>query len=239
MRNFSFQLRVWEFTKFRSFEFLAATEEMGLTKVPGPDSFTSALIWALKSLVKEKENGRFTTVELRNKIKADAPDFPKDQNPVLVPRLKQTSTVRIMLHPLQRQGLNEQGSVKQLSLKKAASVDPFKRHTLTLHFDFGDKPSQIHIGIIGRKLNGVFRHTDIGLSQIRWGGRRQSMVARAAKSFQDTLKKHRRAHLKLPEVIPPSTFPDTQLSRNARDPLTPYSSDQHSRGSAEPAAKGS
>ena len=212
---------------------------MGTTRVPGHDSFTSALIWALKSLVKEKENGRFTTVELRNKIKADAPDFPEDQNPVLVPRLKQPSTVRIMLHPLQKKGLNEQGLVNQLTLKKAASLDPFKRHTLTLHFDFGNKPSQIHIETIGRELNGVFRRTDIGVSRIRWGGRRQSMVARAAKSFSDTLKKHRRANLKLLEVIPASVYPNTQLSESALDPLTPYSSDQHSPPSTESAAKGS
>ena len=235
---------MYEFTNFRSFEFLAATEEMGTTKVPGHDSFTSALIWALKSLVKEKENGRFTTVELRNKIKADAPDFPKDQNPVLVPRLKHPSTIRIMLHPLQRQGLNEQGSVNQPSQKEAESLDPFKRYTLTLHFDFGDKPSPIPIETIGRELNGVFRRINVGVNRIRWGGRKQSMVARAAKSFQKTLEKNRRANLKLPEVILPSTFPDTQESENALDPLspyplTPYSSDQHSPRSTEAATKGS
>ena len=227
-----------KFTKVRSFEFLAATEEMGTTKVPGNDSFTSALIWALKSLVKEKENGRFTTVELRNKIKADAPDFPEDQNPVLVPRLKQSSPVRIMLHPLKRQGLNEQRLVDQLSRKEAASLDPFKRHTLTLHFDFGDKPSQISITALGQELNGIFRRINVGVSRVRWGGRRQSMVARVAKTFQATLKKNRRAN-KLLEAIPASTFPDTQMSENARDPLTPYSSDQHSPRSTEPVTKGS
>ena len=211
---------------------------MGTTKVPGHDSFTSALIWALKSLVKEKENGRFTTVELRNKIKADAPDFPEDQNPMLFHRFKQPSTVLIMLHPLQRQGLNEKELVNQLSRKEAASLDPFKRHTLTLHFDFGDKPSKIYIETLGREVSGIFRRINVGVNRVRWGGRRQSMVARVAKSFQATLRKNRRANLKLNEAIPAATFPDTQLSESALDPLTPYSSDQHSPPSTEPAAKG-
>lgn len=61
----------------RLFEYLAATKKMASTKVPGDDSFTSALIHALEALVMEKAEGRFTTVELLRKINHDAPHFPK------------------------------------------------------------------------------------------------------------------------------------------------------------------
>ena len=73
---------------------------MDLTPRPGKDSFTRALIYALKALVEKRQDGRFTTVELLNKIK-EAPDFPKDQNPMLSDREKKGSAGRIMLHPLQ------------------------------------------------------------------------------------------------------------------------------------------
>jgi len=44
--------------------------------MPGEDSFTTALIWALKFLVEDRK--RFTTLELQTKI-MDAPNFPKNQ----------------------------------------------------------------------------------------------------------------------------------------------------------------
>lgn len=200
--------------------------------MPGQDSFTSALIWALESLVKEKEDGRFTTVELRNKI-MDAPDFPEDQDPVLFHREKESPTGRIMLHPLQRQG-----SDTRLSPKEAACLDPFKRHTLTLHFDFGANPSQTYIETLGRELNDIFRR-NVGVSRVRWGGKRQSMVARAAKTFQASLKRSRRASMRLQQATSAANFSDTKLSENALEPLTPSSSDQHSPRITEPAANGS
>ncbi len=88
--------------RLRSFEYLAATEEIGFTMVPGEDSFTRALIYALETLVEERTDGRFTTAELLNKIKTDAPHFPKDQNPMLMNREGSHSAGRIMLQPLQR-----------------------------------------------------------------------------------------------------------------------------------------
>ncbi|CAL8574966.1 hypothetical protein XPA_000912 [Xanthoria parietina] len=85
----------------RLFEYLAAVEgHDGTTKIPGPESFTTALIFALKELVKEKDEGRFTTDELLRKIKTDAPNFPKDQTPAMSNRdNKHSSAGRIMLHP--------------------------------------------------------------------------------------------------------------------------------------------
>ncbi|OCK77316.1 hypothetical protein K432DRAFT_428101 [Lepidopterella palustris CBS 459.81] len=65
----------------RIFEFLGACKQGERTRSPGPSSFTSALIWALKEL---STKAAFQTSELRNKIK-EYPKFPQ-QDPVLYNR---------------------------------------------------------------------------------------------------------------------------------------------------------
>jgi hypothetical protein len=62
-------------------EVLGACSEDQTTQPPGHDSFTQALIWALKEL-RQKPNGRFSTSELRRKIK-EAPFLPRNQQPPL------------------------------------------------------------------------------------------------------------------------------------------------------------
>ena len=218
-------------TILRSFEYLAATEELGSTKVPGHDSFTSALIYALDALVKERADGRFTTVELLNKIK-DAPHFPKDQNPMLINREKKHSAGRIMLHPLKGNG-----SDVELSRREAAEHDPLKGHALTLHFDFSEKPSSTYLETLGRELNDFFER-NVGVNQVRWGGMRQAMAVRCAKFLQARARK-RRESMRLQQASPSDSFSYTNLNENALDPLTPSSLDQHSPRSAELTAKGS
>ena len=207
--------------RLRSFEYLAATEEMGFTQVPGKDSFTRALIYALEALVNEREDGRFTTVALLNKIKTDAPHFPKDQNPMLINREKKFSAGRIMLHPLQKSGSDDESSQKE-----AASLDALKGHALTLHFDFSEKPSSTYIEMLGRELNEFFER-NVGVNRVRWGGMRPSMVYRAAKNFQAKLRRNRRESMRLQEA------------NSSAGPLTPSSSDQHSPRHTGPAATGS
>lgn len=205
----------------RSFEYLAATDENGFTKVPGKDSFTSALIYALETLVNERENGRFTTVELLNKINSDAPHFPKEQNPMLFKREKIFPTGRIMLHPLQTAGSDDE-PLRQ----ERKNSENLTGTTLTLHYDFIEKPSQAYIEMFGKELNDFFDHNP-SVNRVRWGGIRQSMVARAANKF-------RRAGLE--RVRRKSTInSNTRLSINKLDPPTPYSSDQHSPQTTEPA----
>lgn len=191
-------------TRPRSFEYLAATAAMESTPVPGPDSFTSALIHALETLVEEKEEGRFTTVELLNRIKLHEP-FPKDQTPVLSDRELKSAAGRIMLHPLKATSSDSQTSPKEASI-----LDPLRRQTLTLHLDFAEKPSQACIEALGRQLNEFQRHK-FRVNRVRWGGLRQPTVTRALKA---SLQRSRRAKRK-------------QASLDV-GPLTPTSSDQHS-----------
>lgn len=215
-------------TILRSFEYLAATEELGSTKVPGKDSFTSALIYALDALVKERADGRFTTVELLNKIK-DAPHFPKDQNPMFFHRERKHSAGCIMLHPLKGNG----------SRREAAELDPLKGHTLTLHFDFSEKPSSTYLETLGRELNDFFER-NVGVNQVRWGGMRMrhAMAVRFAKALQATVRK-RRESMRLQQATPSDSFTYTTPIVDALDPLTPSSLDQHSPRITEDTAKGS
>ena len=164
---------------------------MATTPIPGQNSFTSALIFALETLVEEQ--GRFTTVELRNKIKNDAPNFPKNQNPVLCSRKKcGSSSGRIMLHPLEKaQKSQENGSA--LSLGEDTDLDIFKRQTVTLHFDFCDKPSHEVVKAFGQELNQIFETDNLGVNRVRWGGMKQSAAGRAFGILQRSLHRHRRA----------------------------------------------
>lgn len=205
---------------------------MGVTMRPGKDSFTRALIYALEALAEERSDGRFTTVELLNKIK-QAPHFPNDQNPILVDREKKFSAGRIMLHPLQGKG-----SSGHLSRKKAAGLDPFKGHTVTLHFDFSEKPLPTYVETFGRALNDVFAR-NVSINRVRWGGMRQATIAgRIAKTFQNRLRRYRRQSSRLQQASNSDSLLYTRLAQSPLDPLTPSSSEEHSPRITEPAAKG-
>lgn len=92
----------------RSFEFLGATDHKSTTNGPGPTSFTSALIWSLKALDRNRlVRPYFTTSDLYNKIGCDAPRFPKQQRPFLTPRHTGIYTTRLVLARVPRDGESE------------------------------------------------------------------------------------------------------------------------------------
>ena len=217
--------------RLRSFEYLAATGANEYTRVPGEDSFTRALIYALKVLAEERTDARFTTLELRDKIK-DAPKFPKEQNPTLCNRNdKQRSAGRIMLHPLPREGSSDLAS-----RKKGANLKSFNRYALTLHFDFIDKPSSEYVAMLGRELNDCFQR-NVGVSQVRWDGLREARpAARFARTVKRVMKQKRRASMRLQQAKSRDGVFDTRLAEDGPDPLTPCSSEQHSPRVTEVAA---
>ena len=203
---------------------------MKTTKVPGKDSFTRALIYALETLTKESTDGRFTTVDLQSKIR-DAPYFPKDQQPILFNREKKYPAGHIMLHPVRREGSDD-----DISREEASSLDPLKGHALTLHFDFNKKPSPKYVQRFGQELNKIFHH-DALVNRVRWGGMRQAMAARFAKTLQKKVRKRRESRLQQDTLS--DEFSYSRPAETGLDPLTPSSLDQHSPRSTEPAAKDS
>ena len=186
--------------------------------MPGKDSFTSALIYALEALVNERENGRFTTVALLNKIKSDAPHFPKDQNPMFFKGEKMFSTGRIMLQPLQTAGFDDDSWRKE-----AENPENYTGTTLTLYYDFTEKPSLAYIEMLGKEMNDFFKR-NVNVDRVRWGGFSQPLS-------EARLKRQQRA---LEEVNRSATNATTAV-----DLLTPPASSRSSLRTLEPVAKGS
>ncbi|MCJ1283851.1 hypothetical protein MMC26_003182 [Xylographa opegraphella] len=166
----------------RAFEYLAATAPGATTRRPGPESFTSALIWALKALVAE---GRpFTTQQLVNKIKnGGAPGFPNNQKPVLSKRGEKNSAGYIMLEPIRK-------DVDRLSLIRARSLssphDMGAAVLLNLKFMFETRPSEAQVEILGKALNEAMQNRDLRVNRIMWGGLHswpRFMMAEAVQRF--------------------------------------------------------
>ena len=55
-----------------------------------------------------------------------------------------------MLHPLRRHETMAEVPNEGFEMD-------FKKHTVTVHFDFGGKPSKHHLETLGAGLNGIFR----------------------------------------------------------------------------------
>ncbi|KAL8819994.1 MAG: hypothetical protein Q9223_001699 [Gallowayella weberi] len=179
----------------RLFEYLAAAKAHGLTGVPGPTSFTRALIYALKALVKEKKEGRFTTDELLRKIKTDAPEFPRDQEPVISDRNnKKTSAGRIMLHPLRHNSAARQPSHEESSAKDVT------QYVMTLHFDLPGKPLDDHLIALGSNLNDFFERNTIEMLRVRWGGMKATAFTRATRKFLNGHKRRASSQSQQPKM---------------------------------------
>ena len=212
---------------FRLFEYLAAAQDQAPTAIPGDESFTSALIHALEHLLKNKKEGRFTTDELLRTIKVDAPNFPKNQNPILSERGDMHAVAgRIMLHPLR------QDRVTSPHHNERIGIDHTKKHTVTLHFDFGVKPSQRDLETLGGSLNSIFERNTLDVHRVRWGGMTASMFARAAKRFRALKRRASERKERVPiEARAGLQTPDLASSPSWRL-LTPPATGYHSQESA-------
>ncbi len=149
---------------YRKFETLAATTAMDKTPAPGRESFTSALIWAFEALAESQDC--FTTLELLKATMNEAPHLPKRQIPVLSDRVYYNSADRIMFSPL---------STHQSITEPRVYLDPNlqQQHTVTLHFDFAERPSLPVIEKLGNKLKNVLSTSDrLPIDTLRWGGMR-------------------------------------------------------------------
>jgi len=191
---------------------------MGTTAIPGDNSFTSALIYALKALVEKQRDGRFTTVDIMRKI-MECPDFPPEQTPMLSDRVGHTSAGRIMLHPL-----NKQGSGVQTAPVEFPHLDLAKRQTLTLHFDLMERPEPAHVEELGLELNRIFARRTLGVNRVRWGGM-QSMATRVVRTFIDNAERSRK---KRGQSSIHEKYPDGLLSPRPQEPPTPSSTVEHS-----------
>ena len=152
----------------RSFEFLAACSSRKITAVPGPNSFTSGLIWALTQLAKERD--MFTTSELTNKIK-EKPGFPFDQDPVLKERIGNASRKRIVLAPLSINRPTDQAIDRKCTNLSADRV------LLHLKFMFEDYPQEWQLKNLVKAVDAMVFDQDI-VCDVKWGGMHAESEAR-------------------------------------------------------------
>ena len=158
-------------------EYLAATTENGLAARPGPNSFTTALIWALKALAKDPS--RFTTSQLAKKINT-APGFPESQTPILSYRPWHNPMERIVLQPL----LKAKDSLEEASTNGTAQREITQQDVVTIKIIFETRPEAEQIKKIGEHLCNVVHVHKMHVNRIKWGGIEPDMVRRAVSHFQ-------------------------------------------------------
>ena len=168
----------------QTIEFLAACSGEELTRKPGPESFTSALVWSLEELA--RQGGRFTVNHLLHKIKT-APNFPTNQqHPKLIRRARKPRHQRIIIHTLDNADANsaERPSVDD---SKQARRPSEEQYVLDLKFAFHSWPTDQDIGNLGHDLNTSVITRKLPMSYISWGGitTKQAIARRAVQIWRD------------------------------------------------------
>ena len=147
----------------RIFEFLGAAGPEETTPLPGPDSFSRALIWALKELAKHGEP--FISSELFSKI-LHAPNFPRTgQLPCLGDRGPH-SIRRLVLEPLP-EIRDEAGPVPRLLREESADS---LEYCLNLQFLLPKIPTNNEIRKMCEGLKALISDQPFFARQILWRG---------------------------------------------------------------------
>lgn len=90
-----------------------------------------------------------------------------------------------MLHPLRP----DQRRVEKPS--EGTPADQKNRHIMTLHFDFGQLPSEADLTTLGRDFNEIFERNTLGVDRVRWGGIRRTAFGFAARKWRRSLRNRR------------------------------------------------
>jgi len=143
------------------FQVLGACTENEVTRPPGKESFTMALIWALEQL---KGRDHFFVNELRMEIRK-APDFPETQIPVLVDR-DHASPGHIVIAPLHENGR-----------EPVAQYPNNDNHDLcgefiNLRFHFGHEIEDIEFVEIAKAINELLQDKVINARRVAFLGKR-------------------------------------------------------------------
>ena len=145
----------------RLFEYLAATSSYE-TPGPGRTSFTSALIFSLKKLAKER--GRFTSSDLLRSITKDAPYFPKHQDPVLSKRDGNYKEF-IVIEPLAKKGAGSSSPQPLLPTNQIEHSQP--QDILTLRVVFENRPTKEMIEALGDHTNHIIEKLSLSMEDFR------------------------------------------------------------------------
>jgi len=147
----------------RIFEFLGACSAEETTFLPGPDSFTSALIWGLEKLAEEK--GAFTNPELFEQI-LQAPKFPSGRQQPCYNERGIHCPMRLILEPL-KETLPETAT---RALVKSEETAALMEYCLTLDFLLPSLPNEQDLKKMCDGLKNLIKSKHIVARQILWRG---------------------------------------------------------------------
>jgi len=147
------------------FDFLGSTQKNSTALSPGPESFTTAMTWALTALAKEHGVSGFTTSTLQHKI-SEAPRFPADsQLPCLAER-GVPSLRRLKIAPLPRVAPCKVASAREDQDQEQTTEQYF----LNLQFVFSECPTTTIIDDLTKQLRALVKDVDLQLQQVLWRG---------------------------------------------------------------------
>jgi hypothetical protein len=147
----------------RIFEFLGAAGPDETTPLPGPDSFTSALIFALDEFANNKDS--FTSSELLDKI-CHAPKFNRaGQLPCLSERAMHSSR-RLILEPLAESTKNN----RMADRDRQGEEHDSSKYCLNLQFLLPRIPTDDEYKNMCDGLINLIRNRDFLAQQILWRG---------------------------------------------------------------------
>jgi hypothetical protein len=146
----------------RSFECIAACGKDKETTLPGENSFTTALIWALKTL--EKNRKSFTTQELQAMI-MEAPNFPGKQ---FVPLLQHNEPrdQRLVLAPL---ATDSDTTPLNFAVSTPTSHE-LPQDYLDLRLWYLNRPDEEEIKNLASQFGKLMKEGDISATRIGWLG---------------------------------------------------------------------
>lgn len=144
----------------RIFDFLGATQKDSTALSPGPESFTTALTWALTELAGGKG---FTTSQLQHKI-MEAPNFPSNSQLPCFSERGEPSLRRLKIAPLPK--APKAPAVESGQDQKVLTVEYF----LNLQFLFSKCPTEANIEDLTNTLRTLVKDTDLPLQQVLWRG---------------------------------------------------------------------
>lgn len=147
---------------------MGACNWSSITRIPGEDSFTSALIWALEEFA--AAGVPFTTTQLQNKIGQEAPHFPRDQFPVLVPRGDGQDCARRL-----RLGIKRKHGAPEMELGHNTSVESVEiKDIVDLRVCFPQHPDDDDIEALSGALKELIETKQLKAQGVQWLGLREN-----------------------------------------------------------------
>ncbi|KAL9105915.1 MAG: hypothetical protein Q9227_008974 [Pyrenula ochraceoflavens] len=234
----------------RRFEFLAACGEGKTTRFPCPQSFTSALIWALGELA--KDNHPFSTCKLRGIIE-NSPEFKKNKNqkPVVGSRCPPSNRFSSAEHiMIERLGSSE--SAPSQDLERSDNDEALQGDYVDLRLQFKGAFDKDQLKVAAKEMRDVIRNPELPLRSIGFvrKGNRDDHVRQAVEMWRRAARRKKGSPLAVdipernadngnlshlsPSIIVSSASQSTAVSPADEETVPLLSDEGFMRGATQP-----